>query len=380
MNKKFVYADNAATTKLAPKVLSAMLPFFEASYGNPSSIHGLGREARMAVEAAREQVAAAIGATSPKEIVFTASGTEADNLAIMGVARHFAVQGKKHIVISAVEHPAVLNCAKALETEGFEITCVPVDVNGRVNPDDVLSAIRADTAMVSIMYANNETGVIQPVAEIGAICRNRGVPFHTDAVQAIGLVPLDVTHDCIDLLSLSAHKFHGPKGVGALYIREEVSLSPHIYGGKQEMNRRAGTENTPGIVGLATAIQIQPDTMKIRTLRNELLKQLLEISGANLNGCHENRLAGNINISFDGVDGESLLLLMDLHGIAASLASACHAGTHSPSHVLLAMGLTLERAKGAVRITLGSDNTREDIDYIANIMPEIVERIRSDNT
>jgi cysteine desulfurase len=376
LNKIFVYADNAATTKLAPEALSAMLPFLEASYGNPSSIYTLGRQARTAVDESRGKVADAIGAISPKEIIFTSSGTEADNLAITGVARNLAAQGKKHIIISAVEHPAVLKCAEALEAEGVEVTRVPVDINGRVNPDCVLSALRANTSLVSIMYANNETGVIQPVAKIGAICRNRGVLFHTDAVQAIGSIPVDVEADNIDLLSLSAHKFKGPKGVGALYIREGVSLLPHTYGGGQEFSIRAGTENIAGIVGLAAAIQIKPNSEKVRKLRDKLLKRLLQIPGTTLNGDYKNRLAGNINLSFDDVYGESLLLMLDLYGIAASSGSACSAGTHSPSHVLLSMGLSPERASSAVRLTINESNTISDIDYIAVSMPEIVEKVR----
>jgi len=376
MNRRFVYADNAATTKLAPEAFSAMRPFLETSYGNPSSIHGLGREARIAVDAAREQVAVAIGAASPSEIIFTSSGTEADNLALTGVVRYLARYGKKHIVVSAVEHPAVLNCAKALELEGFEISYVPVDTGGRVDPLDVLFAIREDTALVSVMYANNETGVIQPVAEIGTVCREYGVLFHSDAVQAVGSIPVDVISNNIDLLSLSAHKFHGPKGAGALYVRDGVCLLPLLNGGKQESNRRAGTENTAAIVGLAAAIQIKRDKEKIRQLRDKLLKKLLEIPGSHINGEHENKLAGYINLSFDDVYSESLLLMMDLCGIAASSASACYSGTHTPSHVLLAMGLSVERANSAIRFTISDDNTEDDIDYIAAVMPEIVEKVR----
>jgi len=371
-----IYTDNAATTKIAPSVLSAMMPYLEESYGNPSSIHEPGRRARTAIDTARRQVAAALGAASPKEIIFTSSGTESDNLAIAGVARHLATQGKKHIITTAIEHPAVLNCVKALEAEGFENTLLPVDPDGRVSPEAVASAIRPDTALVSVMYANNETGMIQPITEIGKICHESGIPFHSDAVQAIGSLPVNVETDNIDLLSLSAHKFRGPKGVGVLYVREGIEITPQIYGGNQESGHRSGTENTAGIVGLAAAIQLKPDTKKITKLRDKLLSNLLKIPDAHLNGSLENRLSGNISISFDNVYGESLLLMMDLYGIAASSTSACSAGTHTPSHVLLAMGKSESHAKSAIRLTLNDNNTQEEIDYMIEKMPEIVKKAK----
>jgi len=377
MEKRLVYADNAATTKLAPGAFEAMAPFLSGNYGNPSSLYRLGREARAAVEAAREQVASAIGAASPNEVIFTSSGTEAVNWAIIGTARMLSEHGKRHIIVSSIEHYAVLNTVKALTAEGFEVTYLPVSRAGRVDPEGAGAAIRKDTALVSVMYANNETGIIQPVAKIGEICRERGVTFFCDAVQAVGSLPVHAVRDGIGMMALSAHKFHGPKGIGALYVREGVPFQPMFYGGNQERGQRAGTENVAAIAGLAAAVHLNPDADRIRGLRDRLLGELLKIPGTALNGGLEDRMPGNINICFEKVEGESLLLMLDIHGIAVSSASACSAGNGLPSHVLLAMGLSPERANGSIRITLGKDSTVEDADYIAGVMPGIISKLRS---
>ena len=373
MTKRFVYADNAATTRVSPGVLQAMMPFLDGSYGNASSLYSLGREARRAVETAREQVAASIGASSPGEIIFTPSGTISDNIAISGSSH----SGKRHFIVSSIEHPAVLNTTVHLGSRGYEITYLPVSPDGIVRLQDILACIRPDTALVSVMYANNETGMIQPVREIGEICREHKITFHSDAVQAAGTLQIDVHRDNIDMLSLSAHKFRGPKGIGALYVRDGLVLPKFIFGGNQERGRFAGTENVAGIVGFAKAIQSLSDTERIRYLRDGLLKRLLEIPGSHLNGAHDNRLPGNISISFDNVEGESLVLLLDLQGIAVSTASACSSGNNDPSHVLLAMGVSEDRAKNSIRITLGDDNTGEDVEYIAKVVPEAVNKLRS---
>lgn len=378
---KRIYADNAATTKVAPEVVDAMLPYFTETYGNPSSIYNEGRTARVAVEKAREQVANAIGA-SPKEIYFTGSGSEADNWALRSTARALSKKGN-HIITSAVEHHAVLHTCQDLEKQGFEVTYLPVDKYGMVSPDDVKAAIKDTTIMISIMFANNEIGTIMPIAEIGKIAKEAGVVFHTDAVQAVGNVEIDVKAMNIDMLSLTAHKFHGPKGCGALYVRQGVKLMSFITGGAQERMRRAGTENVPGIVGLGKAIElatanIKEKQEKLITLRDRYIKKVLEtVPYSRLNGHPTERLAGNANISFEYIEGEGLLLSLDMKGIAASSGSACTSGSLDPSHVLLAIGLKHEQAHGSLRTSFGEDTTVEDIDYMVDAIAEIVARLRS---
>jgi len=378
--KRRVYADHAATTPVRPEVLSAMLPYFTERYGNPSSLHGQGRSAATAVTKARKQVAAAIGAKD-SEIFFTSGGTESDNWAIRGVAYPLTLTGKRHLVTTAMEHHAVLHPCRTLEVEGFDVTYVGVRPDGIVRPEDVAAAIREDTALVSVMYANNEIGTIQPVKEIGTICRERNVLFHTDAVQALGNVPIDVAAQNIDLLSLSGHKIHAPKGIGALYVREGVQIAPLIEGGGQETGRRSGTENVPGIVGLGIAVEIAcrdiPErSHKIAAMRDRLIDGLLALPGARLNGHREYRLCGNVNISFWGVDSEKLLLILDMHGISASSGSACSSGSLTASHVLTSIGLEHNMARRALRLSLGEDNTREDVDYLLEIIPGAVRRLR----
>ncbi|MCI8496794.1 MAG: cysteine desulfurase NifS [Clostridiales bacterium] len=378
--KRFVYADNAATTAVSPQVLEAMLPYFTEEYGNPSSLYQKGQSARRAVDAAREQVAAALGA-KPSEIFFTAGGSEADNWAVKGVAHTLAQKGKKHIITSKFEHHAILHTCQALEKEGFEVTYLDVYSDGLVRVEDVANAIRPDTALCTIMYANNEIGTIQPIAEIGAVCREKGVLFHTDAVQAVGQVPINVEEQNIDLLSLSGHKLHAPKGIGALYCRRGIRFPNLIDGGAQERNRRAGTENVPGIVGLGVAITHAVATMEDRAanltaMRDRLIAGASQIERSHLNGDAKRRLPGNFNMSFEGIEGESLLLLLDMNGIAASSGSACTSGSLDPSHVLLSIGLPHEIAHGSLRISLGDNNTEEDIDYILEALPGIVKRLR----
>ncbi len=378
---KRIYADNAATTKVAPEVVDAMLPYFTETYGNPSSIYNEGRTARVAVEKAREQVANAIGA-SPKEIYFTGSGSEADNWALRSTARALSKKGN-HIITSAVEHHAVLHTCQDLEKQGFEVTYLPVDKYGMVSPDDVKAAIKDTTIMISIMFANNEIGTIMPIAEIGKIAKEAGVVFHTDAVQAVGNVEIDVKAMNIDMLSLTAHKFHGPTGCGALYVRQGVKLMSFITGGAQERMRRAGTENVPGIVGLGKAIElatanIKEKQEKLIALRDRYIKKVLEtVPYSRLNGHPTERLAGNANISFEYIEGEGLLLSLDQKGIAASSGSACTSGSLDPSHVLLAIGLKHEQAHGSLRTSFGEDTTVEDIDYMVDAIAEIVARLRS---
>ena len=378
---KRIYADNAATTKVAPEVVDAMLPYFTETYGNPSSIYNEGRTARVAVEKAREQVANAIGA-SPKEIYFTGSGSEADNWALRSTARALSKKGN-HIITSAVEHHAVLHTCQDLEKQGFEVTYLPVDKYGMVSPDDVKAAIKDTTIMISIMFANNEIGTIMPIAEIGKIAKEAGVVFHTDAVQAVGNVEIDVKAMNIDMLSLTAHKFHGPKGCGALYVRQGVKLMSFITGGAQERMRRAGTENVPGIVGLGKAIElatanIKEKQEKLIALRDRYIKKVLEtVPYSRLNGHPTERLAGNANISFEYIEGEGLLLSLDMKGIAASSGSACTSGSLDRSHVLLAIGLKHEQAHGSLRTSFGEDTTVEDIDYMVDAIAEIVARLRS---
>lgn len=375
-----IYVDNAATTKVAPEVLEAMLPYFTQDYGNPSSIYAEGRKAKSAIEHAREQVAAAIGA-DPKEIYFTGSGSEADNWAIRSTARALKSKGN-HIITSAVEHHAVLHTCKDLESQGYEVTYLPVDKYGMVSPDDVKSAIKDTTVLISIMLANNEIGTIMPIAEIGEIAKAAGIVFHTDAVQAIGNIPVDVNAMNVDMLSLTGHKFHGPKGSGALYVRNGVKLMSFITGGAQERMRRAGTENVPGIVGLGKAIELATANIpekqkKLTALRDAYIKKVLEtIPYSRLNGHPTKRLPGNANISFEFIEGEGMLLCLDMKGISASSGSACTSGSLDPSHVLLAIGLKHEEAHGSLRVSFGEDNTTDDVNYIADSLKEIVERLR----
>ena len=377
---KRIYVDNAATTKVAPEVVEAMLPYFTENYGNPSSIYNEGRNARKAVENAREKVACAIGA-EPKEIYFTGSGSEADNWAIRSTVRAYKDKGN-HIITSAVEHHAVLHTCQDLEKQGYEVTYLPVDEYGMVSPDDVKNAIKDNTILISIMFANNEIVTIMPIAEIGRIAKESGVLFHTDAVQAVGNVAINVKDMNIDMLSLTAHKFHGPKGSGALFVRSGVKLTSFITGGAQERMRRAGTENVPGIVGLGKAIEmatvnIEAKQKKLSELRDTYIKKVLErVPYSRLNGHPTQRLAGNANISFEFIEGEGLLLSLDMKGISASSGSACTSGSLDPSHVLLAIGLKHEQAHGSLRTSFGEDNTLEDVDYMVDSIVEIVDRLR----
>jgi len=378
--QKRVYMDHAATTYTKQEVLEEMLPYFKEIYGNPSSVHGFGREARKAVDLARERTAAALNA-SPEEIYFTSGGTEADNWAIKGVAWANKERGN-HIITTSIEHHAVLHTCQYLEKMGFEVTYLPVDSYGLVYPEQVKEAITDKTILISVMFANNEIGTIEPIREIGQIARERGIYFHTDAVQAVGHIPVDVKEMNIDLLSLSAHKFYGPKGVGALYIRKGVKLHPFIHGGAQERNRRAGTENLAGIVGLGKAIELavanlEESSKRLAAMRDRLISGVLNtIENVRLNGHPTKRLPGNANFSFEFIEGESLLLSLDMKGIAASSGSACTSGSLDPSHVLLAIGLPHEIAHGSLRLTLGDDNTDEDIDYVLEVLPDIVQRLR----
>lgn len=376
------YLDNAATTRVHPDVLQAMLPYFTEYYGNPSSPHTFAQEAAAGISRARSQVAKALNAVSPDEIIFTGGGSESDNMVLRGVAAAYASKGR-HIITSAVEHHAVLHTLEAMEREGLvEVTYLPVDEYGRVAVEDVAAAIREDTILVSIMYANNEVGTIMPVAEIGALCRARGVLFHTDAVQAVGHVPVDVQAQCIDLLSLSAHKFHGPKGVGALYVKKGVRVPALILGGGQERKKRAGTENVPGIVGLGAAIQracehMQENAAHMCALRDRLIAGIpAAIPDVKLNGHPTDRLPGNVNFSIRYIEGESILLMLDINGVAASSGSACTSGSLDPSHVLLAMGLSHEVAHGSLRLTLSEFTTEQEIDYVLDLLPKVAKRLR----
>lgn len=377
----FVYADNAATTRIAPQVLDAMLPYLKEEYGNPSTLYKLGREAKIAIEKAREQVAQVIGAKA-EEIFFTGSGTEADNMALKGVLYGPAGKGKKHLITTKIEHHAILHTAMALEKEGFQVTFLDVDKNGRVDLEELKQAITPDTALVSIMAANNEVGTIQPIEEIGKICREKGVLFHTDAVQAFGHMPLDVNKMNIDLLSLSAHKINGPKGSGALYIRRGLGLRPVIEGGGQERNRRSGTENVAGIVGLGQAAQLAMETMeeesaRLKALAKKLTDGVLQIPETILTGDQENRLPGACSFAISAIEGESLVLYLDMEGICTSTGSACSTGSLDPSHVLMAIGLSHEVSHGSLRVTLGRFNTEEEVDYIIETLPKVVEKLRS---
>ena len=378
--KKSVYLDNSATTPLKKEVLDAMMPYLTEFYGNPSSIYKIGRDAKAAIEEAREKVASALNA-DPKEIFFTGCGTEADNWAIKGIAQSKAKKGK-HIITSKIEHHAVLHTLESLEKQGYEVTYLGVDEYGKISLDELRDAIRPDTILITIMTANNEVGTIQPIAQIGAIAKENGVLFHTDAVQAIGSMAIDVKEMNIDLLSLSAHKFGGPKGVGAMYARRNVLPAVFMHGGGQERARRAGTENVASIVGLGKAIElatanIEEKSTKIRALRDRLLKEIPEkIPYIKLNGHPTDRLPGNVNFSFQFIEGEALLLMLDLNGIAASSGSACTSGSLDPSHVLLALGLPHEIAHGSLRLSIGEINTESDIDYVLEVLPGIVQRLR----
>lgn len=375
-----VYADNAATTKMSRSAINAMLPFFDNIYGNPSSLHTAGQRAAEALYRSREKIAAILGC-EPREIYFTSGGSEADNQAIISAAAIGAKKNKKHIISTAIEHHAVLHTLDRLKKQGFVITLLHVHENGIVNPEELAAAIREDTCLVSVMYANNEIGTLQPVAEIGRICREKGVLFHTDAVQAAGHIRINVVEQNIDILSLSAHKFHGPKGAGALFVRKGIALTNLIDGGAQERGKRAGTENVGAVAAMASALEEECAEMdetaaRLTALREKIIDELLKIPHSILNGDRERRLPGNINICFEGIEGESLLLLLDAKGIMASSGSACTSGSLDPSHVLLAIGRPHEIAHGSLRISLDRYNTEEEADYIIKTVPEVVEYLR----
>ena len=377
----FIYLDNAATTRVSDAALDAMLPYFRQQYGNPSSLYAFGQEAKEALERARATVAGVLNC-EPREIIFTSGGSEADNQAIRSAAAIGARAGKRHIISTAFEHHAVLHTLSKLEKEGFEVTLLDVHSDGLVRVEELAAAIRPDTCLVTVMYANNEIGTIQPIAEIGRVCRERGVLFHTDAVQAAGHLPIDVRAQNIDLLSLSAHKFHGPKGVGALYARRGTALTNLIEGGAQERGRRAGTENTAGIAGMAAALDeaarnMERDSAKMTALRDRLIAGLSRIPHSALNGDAERRLPGNVSFCFEGIEGESLLLLLDDKGVCASSGSACTSGSLDPSHVLLAIGRPHEVAHGSLRLTLSEETSEADIDYTIKAVKEVVTYLRS---
>lgn len=377
----FIYLDNAATTRVSDAALDAMLPYFRQQYGNPSSLYAFGQEAKAALERARATVAGVLNC-EPREIIFTSGGSEADNQAIRSAAAIGARAGKRHIISTAFEHHAVLHTLSKLEKEGFEVTLLDVHSDGLVRVEELAAAIRPDTCLVTVMYANNEIGTIQPIADIGRVCRERGVLFHTDAVQAAGHLPIDVRAQNIDLLSLSAHKFHGPKGVGALYARRGIALTNLIEGGAQERGRRAGTENTAGIAGMAAALDeaarnMERDSAKMTALRDRLIAGLSRIPHSALNGDAEHRLPGNVSFCFEGIEGESLLLLLDDKGVCASSGSACTSGSLDPSHVLLAIGRPHEVAHGSLRLTLSGETSEEDIDYTIKAVTEVVAYLRS---
>jgi len=380
MNDRHIYMDHAATTPVNPQVLEAMLPYFSEKFGNASSIYSIGRESKKALEEAREKVAKALG-VMPREIFFTGSGTEADNWAIKGTAYANKDKGR-HIITTSIEHHAVLHACQYLESDGFTVTYLPVDENGLVSPQQVLDAITPETILISVMFANNEIGTIQPIGEIGKIAREKGIIFHTDAVQAIGNIPINANDLNVDLLSLTGHKFYGPKGAGALYIRKGVKIASFMQGGAQERGRRASTENVPAIVGLGKAIELATQNIdeynkKLIELRDRTINEVMEkIPFVRLNGDRYKRLPGNANFSFEFIEGESLLLMLDMKGIAASSGSACTSGSLDPSHVLLAIGLPHETAHGSLRITFGEENTHEDVDYLMEVLPMIVDRLR----
>ena len=376
-----VYADNAATTRVSKTALEAMLPYFETVYGNPSSLHSFGQEAKEALENARERIAARLGCT-PREIYFTSGGTESDNMAIRSAAAFGARKGKKHIISTAFEHHAVLHTLKKLEKEGFEVTLLDVSQGHNITAQQVKEAIRPDTALVTVMYANNEIGSVLPIGEIGAVCREAGVIFHTDAVQAVGHLPIDVKKDNIDMLSLSGHKFHGPRGTGALYIRKGLPPVNLQEGGGQERGKRPGTENLPAIMGMAAALgeacdHMAEHTEKVTALRDKLISGLSRIPHSVLNGDPVNRLPGNVSFCFEGIEGEALLLLLDAKGVCASSGSACTSGSLDPSHVLLAIGRPHEIAHGSLRLSLCEENTEEEIDHILKVVPEVVSYLRN---
>ncbi len=377
MEKRLVYLDHSATTPLREEVLQAMEPYFNEKFGNPFSLHSWGREARQAVESARQKVALSLGA-EPEEIYFTAGGTESNNIALRGTARRL---GKGHIITSSIEHHAVLDVCRDLASQGFTVSYLPVDRHGLIDPREVERAITPETVMISIMMANNEVGTIEPVEEIGHLARSRNILFHTDAVQAGGKLPINVRALQVDFLSLSAHKFNGPKGVGVLYARKGIPLVSLYSGGGQERKLRPGTENVPGIAGLAEALvlaveEIPQKTACLKALQERLTKGLLEVGGVSVNGHPRRCLPGHLNLSFDYVEGESLLLGLDLQGVAASSGSACTSGSPDPSHVLTAMGLDAMTAHGSLRLTLGRGNTEEDVDYVLKVLPPLVERLR----
>ena len=376
-----IYADNAATTKMSRTAIDAMLPYMETYYGNPSSLHSVGQKAAEALQSARERIAACLGC-QPREITFTSGGSEADNQALLSAAKLGARKGKKHIISTAFEHHAILHSLKRLEKEGFEVELLPVGETGTITAQQVRDAIRDDTCLVTIMYANNEIGSILPIAEIGAVCKEKGVLFHTDAVQAAGHVHINVREQNIDMLSLSAHKFHGPKGIGVLYARQGVILTPLIEGGAQERGKRAGTENIPAIMGMAAALEeacahIDENAQKISALRDKLIAGLSKIPHSALNGDPVNRLPGNVSFCFEGIEGESLLLLLDAKGICASSGSACTSGSLDPSHVLLAIGRPHEVAHGSLRLSLCEWNTEEEVNYMLRAIPEVVTYLRN---
>ena len=376
-----VYADNAATTAMSQTAIAAMLPYFDKIYGNPSSLHSVGQRAKEALDGARATVAACLGC-DPKEIIFTSGGSEADNQAIISAARFGAMKGKKHIITTAFEHHAVLHTLNKLEKEGFTVTYLDVRNNHNITAQQVKDAIREDTCLVTTMYANNEIGSILPIPEIGAICKQAGIPFHTDAVQAVGHVPINVKEQNIDMLSLSAHKFHGPKGVGALYVRKGIPLVNIIEGGAQERGKRGGTENIPGICGMAAAMKEACDRMdeqmpRVAAMRDKLIEGLSKIPHSALNGDPVHRLPNNVSFCFEGIEGESLLLYMDAMGVCASSGSACTSGSLDPSHVLLAIGRVHDVAHGSLRLSLSDYNTMEEMDHILKVVPQVVEHLRS---
>ena len=376
-----IYADNAATTRMSRTAIDAMIPYMENVYGNPSSLYSIGQEAKEALEQAREEVAAVINA-DPREILFTSGGSEADNQALRSAAVIGAKKGKKHIISSAFEHHAILHTLNRLEKEGYEVTLLPVHEDGLVRPEELEAAIREDTCLVSIMYANNEIGTVQPIHEIGEICKKHGVLFHTDAVQAVGHVKIDVKAGNIDMLSASAHKFHGPKGTGFLFARKGIALTNLIEGGAQEKGKRAGTENVPGIMAMAAALKeaagnLEQNAAHQTALRDRLIEGLSKIPHSALNGDAKKRLPGNVNFCFEGIEGESLLLLLDDRGISASSGSACTSGSLDPSHVLLAIGRVHDVAHGSLRLSLGEEITEEEVDYLIQNVKEVVEYLRS---
>ncbi|MCF0137506.1 MAG: cysteine desulfurase NifS [Oscillospiraceae bacterium] len=378
----FVYADNAATTAVSKTAIEAMLPYLTESYGNPSSLYSFGQDAKEALEAARQTIADILGADAAKEIYFTSGGSEADNQAIVSMAKLGSLKGKKHLISTKFEHHAVLHTLKALEKQGYEVTLLDVHEDGVVRIEDLEAAIRPDTALVTVMFANNEIGTIQPVKEIGEVCHRNGIPFHCDAVQAVGHIPLNVKELGIDLLSLSGHKFHAPKGVGVLYARKGLPLFNIIEGGAQERGKRAGTENIPGIVAMAAALKesvenMEANTARIIPMRDRLFAELSKIPHSKINGSLEHHVPGTVNMCFEGIEGESLLLLLDAKGVCASSGSACTSGSLDPSHVLLSIGLPHEVAHGSLRLSIGEYNTMEDIDHIIKVVPEVVAYLRS---